>query len=104
MAFILLHEIGRLFGINDNSDLIQSPVIMQLYSQSPLTLYQIEAVLVPKINTKNGHANSYTEIQTSKPYISLNDEKYISHRHQELRSCKYIGYRCLLQRAFHCKM
>ena len=36
-------------------------------------------------------ANSYTEIQMSKPYIALNDEIYISLRHQELRSCKCIG-------------
>ena len=79
------------FGIDDNSDLIiQFPVFMQPYSQSPLTLYQIEIAPLPIIN-ENIHTNSYTEILISKHYIALNDEIYISLRYQELRSCKHIG-------------
>ena len=57
----------------------------------PLTLYQIEVVLVTIIED-DIHPNLYTEIQISKPYTALIDELYISLRHEELRSCKHIGY------------
>ena len=40
---------------------------------------------------------SYTHLQTRKPYITLNSEAYISLRQQELRTCKRIGYE------FYCK-
>ena len=69
--------------MDDYSDLfIQFLVIVQPYSQSSLTLYQIEVFHVPRID-QILHADSYTEIQISKLYIVLNDEMYISLRHHE---------------------
>ena len=69
------------FGVDNNSDFImQFLIFMQHYSKLPLTLYQIEVVPVPVID-QNIHTIINTEIQISKPYIYLNDEIYISHRH-----------------------
>ena len=65
------------FGINDSDLIIQFPLFVQPYSQSPLTLYQIEVILVPIID-QNTQANSCIELQISKPYITLNEETYIS--------------------------
>ena len=86
-----------IFGINKDKNLIvQFPVFIQSYTQQPLTLYQIEAVSFPII-VQNTQAQSYMHLQINKPYIVLNSETYISIRHQELRTCKRIGYE------FYCK-
>ena len=69
---------------------IQFPVFIQPYIQKPLTLYQLETVLVPILDT-NTDAQSYTQLHVNKPYIALNSETYISFTQQELRSCKKIG-------------
>ena len=69
---------------------IQFPVFIQLYIQKPLTLYQLETVPVPVLDT-NKDAQSYTHLHMNKPYIALNSETYISLTQQELRSCKKIG-------------
>ena len=69
---------------------IQFPVLIQPYIQKPLTLYQLETVLVPILDT-NTDAQSYTHLHVNKPYIALNPETYISLTQQELRSCKKIG-------------
>ena len=53
-------------------------------------------VPVPIIDL-NKHAHSFTRLQVDRPYIALNSETYISLRHQELRTCKNIGYE------FYCK-
>ena len=79
------------FGIDSEMNLvIQFPVFIQPYIQKPLTLYQLETVLVPILDT-NTDAQSYTQLHTNKPYIALNSETYISLTQQELRSCKKIG-------------
>ena len=79
-------------GINKDKNLtIQFPVFIQLYTQQLLILYQIETVPVPIID-HDSHTQSYMHLQINKPYISLNSEKYISIRQQELRTCKRIGY------------
>ena len=79
------------FGIDREMNLvIQFPVFIQPYIQKPLTLYQLETVPVPIINT-NTDAQSYTRLHVNKPYIALNSETYISLMQQELRSCKKIG-------------
>ena len=70
--------------------MIQFPVFIQPYIQKPLTLYQLETVLVPILDT-NTDAQSYTHLHVDKPYIALNPETYISLTQQELRSCKKIG-------------
>ena len=85
------------FGIVKNRNLIiQFPNIIQPYTQQPLILYQLETVPVTILD-QNDKAQSYTHLQTRKPYITLNSETYISLRQQELRMCKRIGYK------FYCK-
>ena len=79
------------FGIDREMNLvIQFPVFIQPYIQKPLTLYQLETVPVPILDT-NKDAQSYTHLQVNKPYIALNLETYTSLTQQELRSCKKIG-------------
>ena len=85
------------FGIDREMNLvIQFLVFIQLCIQKPLTLYQLETVPVPILDT-NKDAQSYTHLHVNKPYIALNSETYISLTQQELRSCKKIGHE------FHCK-
>ena len=60
------------FGIDKERDLIiQFPVFMQLHTQQPLILYQIETVPVP-ITDPDTQAHSYTHLQINKPYTVLN--------------------------------
>ena len=85
------------FGIDRKRNIIiQFPIFVQPYTQQLLTLYQLETVPVPIID-RNTKANSYTEILLKKPYIALNSETYINICHQELATCKRIGYE------FYCK-
>ena len=78
------------FGIDRDMNLvIQFPVFIQLYTQKPLILYQLETVPVPILDT-NIEVQSYTHLQVSKPHLALNSETYISLTHQELWSCKTI--------------
>ena len=70
---------------------IQFPVFVHQYIQQPLILYQIETV--PILTTdQNTDAQSYTHLQADKLYNTLNSERYITIRQQELRTCKKIGY------------
>ena len=72
------------FSIDKDMDLIiQFPVFVQPYTQKPLILYQLETVPIPVLD-KNTNAQSYTLLQTWKPYIALNSETYSSLRQQEL--------------------
>ena len=74
------------FGIDREMNLvIQFPVFIQPYIQKPLTLYQLETVPVPILDT-NKDAQSYTHL-----HMNINSEMYISLTQQELRSCKKIG-------------
>ena len=80
------------FGIDQDKNLIiQFPVFVAPYMQARLTLYQVETVPVPILDTNN-KAESYMQLKIIKPYIALNDETYISLRSQELNTCKKIGY------------
>ena len=73
-----------IFGIDDKRNLIiQFPVFVHPQGQQHLILYQLETVPVPIVN-KNEQAQSYTQLQTKKPYIALNSETYISLRIQEV--------------------
>ena len=66
------------FGIDQNRNLIiQFPVCVQLYTQKPLTLYQIETIPVPILDM-NKKVDSYTSIRIDKPYNALNPDTYIS--------------------------
>ena len=89
-----------MFGIdNDKNLIIQFPVFVEPYTQARLTLYQIETIPVPILDT-NDKAQSYTQLRIEKPYIALNDETYISLRSQELNTCKRIGYEYFCEELF----
>ena len=88
------------FGINrDMNIVIQFLVFVQPYTQNPLILYQLETVPVLILH-KNIETQSYTHLRVNKPYLALNSETYISLRHQELRSCKKIGYEFYCEELF----
>ena len=81
-----------MFSIDNQRNLIiQFLVFVQPYTQTRLTLYQIETVPVPILDTNN-KAQSYTQLRIDKPYIALNKETYISLCLQEINTCKRIGY------------
>ena len=66
------------FGIDREMNLvIQFLVFIQPYIQKPLTLYQLETVPVPILDT-NTEAKSYTHLHVNKPHTALNSETYIS--------------------------
>ena len=89
-----------MFGIDSDKYLIiQFPVFVELYTQARLTLYQIETVPVPMLDTNN-KAQSYTQLRIHKPYIALNDETSISLISQELNTCKKIGYEYFCEELF----
>ena len=67
-----------MFGIDNNRNLIiQFPVFVEPYTQARLTLYQIQTVPVPILDTNN-KAQCYTQLRIDKPYIAVNDETYTS--------------------------
>ena len=67
-----------MFGIDQNRNLIiQFPVLVQPYTQKPLTLYQVETIPV-LILDMNKRVDSYMRITIDKPYIMLNPDTYIS--------------------------
>ena len=53
-------------------------------------MYQIESVPVPILD-ENEQVPSYTELKLEKPYIALNEERYITLHTQELKMCERIG-------------
>ena len=71
--------------------IVQFPVFIQPYTQKRLVMYQIETVPVPILD-ENEQVHSYTELKIEKPYITLNEETYITLHSQELKICKRIGY------------
>ena len=88
------------FGIDYQKNLIiQFPVFVQPYMQSKLTLYQVETVPVPILDSGNT-VQSYTQLKIEKPYIALNDETYITICPQELSNCKKIGYEYFCEELF----
>ena len=88
------------FGIDNQKNLIiQFPVFVQPYTQTKLTLYQVQTVPVPILDASN-EIQSYTHLKIEKPYIALNDETYISINSQELNTCKRIGYESFCEELF----
>ena len=84
---------------NQKNLIIQFPVFVQPYTQTKLTLYQIEKVPVSILDA-NDKAQSYTQLQVEKPYIAVNKETYISLCPQELNTCKRIGYEYFCEELF----
>ena len=88
------------FGIDYQKNLIiQFPVFVQLYTQTKLTLYQVETVPVPIVDSGN-KIQSYTQLKIEKPYIALNYEMYITICPQELSNCKRISYEYFCEELF----
>ena len=80
------------FGINKERNLlVKFPVFIESYMQQQLILYQIESEPVPIID-QSKQPHFCTHLQVDIPYITFNSDTYISLRHQELRTCKNIGY------------
>ena len=78
------------FGVNDSEELVVAfPVFVQDHTRESMTLYELETVKVPITDT-NLAANSYTEVETFKPYIAFNNDYYIQLHIPELRMCKQI--------------
>ena len=80
------------FGVNDGEELVVAfPVFVQAHTRESMTLYELETVKVPITDT-NLVANSYTEVETSKPYIAFNNDYYIQLCIPELRMCEQIWH------------
>ena len=80
------------FGVDDGEELLVAfPVFVQDHTRESMTLYELETVKVPITDT-NLAANSYTEIETSKPYIAFSHDYYIQLRTPELHMCKQIWH------------
>ena len=89
-----------MFGIDKLKNLIiQFPIFVQPYTQTKLTLYQIETVPVPILDA-NDKAQSYTQLKVEKPYKAVNKETYILLCPQELNICKRIGYEHFCEELF----
>ena len=89
-----------MFSIDNQKNLtIQFPVFVQPYTQTKLTLYQIETVPIPILDA-NDKAQSCTQLQVEKPYIAVNEETYISLHPQELNTCKRLGYEHFCEELF----
>ena len=89
-----------MFGIDNQTDLInQFPVFVQPYTQTRLSLYQVERVPVPILDANNKD-QSYNWLKIEKAYIAVNEETYISLHPQELNTCKRIGYEHFCEELF----
>ena len=97
----LYHDMKLVMFCIDNQKniIIQFLVFVQPYTQTKLTLYQIETVPLPILDPNN-KAKSYTQLKIEKPYIALNDETYISLHSQELNTCKRIRYEYFCKELF----
>ena len=65
------------------------PFFAKDFNREAFTLYQIETVPVPIVDT-NLEADSYYETMVNKPYIATNADYYIQLEMEELFMCKQI--------------
>ena len=80
------------FGIDENDRLVVCfPIFVKDFSRKSMTLYQIETVPVPILDT-NEEANSYSQAVINKPYIATNNDYYIQLEIEELFMCKQIKH------------
>ena len=80
------------FGMDTDGNMVVAfPIFVKDHSDRPKTLYKLETVKVP-IPDQNHNANSFSEVQHSKPYIAVNNNFYIQLHIQELRMCKRIRH------------
>ena len=65
------------FGIDRTKSLVVAfPILIKPIKTKHLTLYEIETVPIPITDTDTA-ADSYSEVQISKPYIATTDNHYI---------------------------
>ena len=69
--------------------IVTFPVFIQDYRRPPLSLFEIETVPVPDENEK---ADSYSQVQVEKPYITVGMEYYIELRMTEVIMCRSIRF------------
>ena len=74
-----------------HSLIVTFPVFVQDYRRPPLSLFEIETVLV-WITDKNDKADSYSQVKVVKPYIVVGTEYYIKLRMTEMIMCKLIRF------------
>ena len=80
------------FGIDENDRLVVCfPIFVKDFSRKSMTLYQIETVPVPILDT-NVEASSYSQAVINKPYIATNNDYYIQLEIEELFMCKQIKH------------
>ena len=80
------------FGIDEKDRLVVCfPIFVKDFSRKSMTLYQIETVPVPILDT-NEEANSYSQAVINKPYIATNNDYYIQLEIEELFMCKQIKH------------
>ena len=88
------------FSLDEEDRLIICfPIFIKEHKREPMILYQIETVKVP-IQDKNTLANSYTEMEISKPYIASNEEYYIQLVTPELNMCKRVRHTYFCEELF----
>ena len=88
------------FGLDEEDRLIICfPIFIKEHKREPMVLYQIETVKVP-IQDQNSQANSYTEMDISKPYIASNEEYYIQLVTPELVMCKRVRHTYFCEELF----
>ena len=91
------------FGIDRTSFFVVAfPVMIKPLEAAPITLYEIETVPVP-IPDSDSAANSFSEVQVSKPYIATTSTHYIQLHIQELCMCKHIWYEYFCEEMFMVK-
>ena len=74
-----------------HSLIVTFPAFIKNYKQPPLSLYEVETVLVLIID-KNVKANSYSQVRIEKSYIAAGTDYYIQLRKSELLMCKSIRH------------
>ena len=80
------------FGIDEEDRLVVCfPIFVKDFSRKPMTLYQIETVPVPILDT-NEEANSYSQAVMNNLYIAINNYYYIQLEIEELFMCKQIKH------------
>ena len=80
------------FGVDPDCHclVVTFPVLVKHTHNTKLAAYQIESIPVP-IQDENEEANSYTQVQITKPYIAVRENRYIQLRVEEMRNCKRIA-------------
>ena len=82
-----------------HSLIVTFPVFIQDFRRPPLSLFEIETVPVP-IPDENAKADSYTQVQVTKPYIVVGTEYYIELRMTEMIMCRSIRFNYYCEELF----